>query len=116
MRWLDQSSGSPRVQLQQQQRPEAAHYAKGLVALPAEDSRIGAADTRDQSGADAEGTYGLLKGLEELLRLLSDSFAAEGSGRMDPASLAMHDLETVETWARAVQEVTPTRSEHHPYR
>ena len=35
---------------------------------------------------------------------------------MDPASLAMHDLETVETWARAVPEVTPTRGEHYPNR
>jgi hypothetical protein len=35
---------------------------------------------------------------------------------MDPASLAIHDLETVETWIRAVQEVTSTRREHHPYR
>ena len=68
------------VQLQQQQGTETAHRAEGPVALQAENPGTDATDTRDQSGANAEGTDGLLKGLEELLRLLSDTLAAEGSG------------------------------------
>jgi len=99
----------PGVQLQQQQRTEAAHCAKGPVALQAENSGTDETDTRDQSGADAEGTYGLLKGLEELLRLLSDSFAAANSGPMDTASFAFHNLEAMETRPSAVREATSTR-------
>ncbi len=57
-----------------------------------------------------------LRGWKSYFGYCQTPLAAEGSGQMDPASLAMHDLETVETWARAVQEVTPTRSEHQPYR
>src|SRR5436190_1762869 len=47
-----------------------------------------------------------LKGLEELLRLLSDPFAAQGSGSMDTASAAIHDLEAVETRNNSVREAT----------
>jgi len=63
-----------------QQRAEAAHLAEGFTALQAEDPESDATNTRNQSGTNDEGTCGLLKGLEELLRLLSDTFAAESSG------------------------------------
>jgi hypothetical protein len=96
------------VQLQSQQGTEAAHCAKGPAALQAENSGTDATDTRDQSGTDAEGTYGLLKGLEELLRFLSDSLAAENSGSMDTASSAFHDLEAMETWHSAIREAPAT--------
>ncbi|HEY2118834.1 MAG TPA: hypothetical protein VGH37_06570, partial [Candidatus Acidoferrum sp.] len=65
---------------------------------------------------DDEGTDGLRQRLERILRLLSDTFGAEGPGSMDPTSVAIHDLEAVETWAHAVQTVAPTGSEHHSYR
>ena len=51
------------VQLQQQQRTEAAHRAEGHVALQAENPGTDATDERNQSGTNAEGTNGLLKGL-----------------------------------------------------
>src|SRR6266478_2668880 len=70
----------PGVQLQPQQRAEAAHLAEGFTALQAEDPGSDATNTRNQSGTNDEGTCGILKGLEELLRLLSDTFAAESSG------------------------------------
>ena len=64
---------------------------------------------KQQSGADDEGTCGLLTGLEELLRLLSDPFAAEDTGSMDPASSTIHDLEAMETRHNAVREATSPR-------
>src|ERR1039457_1422155 len=74
----------PRVQLQQQQRAKTANLTEGPVALQAGNSGTDATDKRDQSGTNDEGTCGgLLKGLEELLRLLSDAFAAKSSGWMD---------------------------------
>ena len=96
------------VQLQSQQGTEAAHCAKGPAALQAENSGTDATDTRDQFGTDAEGTYGLLKGLEELLRFLSDFLAAENSGSVDTASFAFHDLEAMETWHSAIREAPAT--------
>ena len=96
------------VQLQQQQGTKAAHCAQGPVALQAENSGTDTTDTRDQSGTNAEGTYGLLKGLEELLRLLSDPFAAENSGPMDTASSAFHDLEAMERRHSAIREAPAT--------
>lgn len=56
-----------------------------------------------------EGTCGLLKGLEKILRLLSDTLGAEGSGGMDTPSAAIHALEAVETRQATVREATPTR-------
>jgi len=50
----------PGVQLQQQPGTEAAHCAKGPVALQAKNSGTDTTDTRDQSGTNAAGTYGLL--------------------------------------------------------
>ena len=47
--------------------------------------------------------------LEELLRLLSDTLAAESSGSMDTASSAYHDLEAMETRPSAVREAPATR-------
>jgi RNA-directed DNA polymerase len=79
VKWGQKCGGSTgraevlRVQLQQQQRAETAHLAEGFVALQAEDPGTDATDARDQSGADDEGTNRLLKGLEELLRLLSNA-------------------------------------------
>ena len=99
----------PGVQLQQQQRTEAAHCAKGPVALQAENSGTDATDARNQSGTNAEGTDGLLKGLEELLRLLSDTLTAAETGSMDTPSFAVHDLEAVETRKAAVREVASPR-------
>jgi hypothetical protein len=64
------------VPLQQQQGTQAAYRAKDPVARQAENPGTDATAMRDQSGTDAEGTDGLLKGLEGLLRLLSDSLAA----------------------------------------
>jgi hypothetical protein len=98
----------PRLQLQQQQGTQAAHRAEGLVARQAEDSGADATDTRDQSGTDAEGTCGLLEGLEELLRFLSDFLAAENSGSVDTSSFAVHDLEAMETWHSAIRETPVT--------
>ena len=77
--------------------PKRRICAKGLVALQAENSGTDATDTRNQSGTNAEGTDGLLKGLEELLRLLSDTLAATAPGSMDTPSSAVHDLEAMET-------------------
>jgi hypothetical protein len=52
---------------------KAANFAEGPVVLRAENLGADATDTRGQFGTDAEGTDGLLKGLEGLLRLLSDA-------------------------------------------
>src|SRR5258707_4990 len=68
------------VQLQQQQGTEAAHRAESPVALQAENPGTDATDARNQTGTNAEGTDGLLKGLEELLRLLSDTLTAAATG------------------------------------
>ena len=59
--------------------PKRRHLAEGFVALQAKDSRTDSTDTRNQPGTNAEGANGLLKGLEELLRILSDTLAAESS-------------------------------------
>src|SRR5882762_4420389 len=99
----------PWVQLQQQQRAETAHRAEGFVALQAEDSGSDATDARNQSSTNAEGTDGLLKGLEELLRLLSNALGAEISRSMDTTSVAIYDLEAVETRNSSVREATSTR-------
>jgi hypothetical protein len=48
-------------------------------------------------------------GLEELLRLLSDTLVAENSGSMDTPSSAVHDLEAMEVRPATVPEATPTR-------
>ena len=97
------------VPLQQQQGTEAAHRAEGPVALQAENPGTDATDARNQSGTNAEGTDGLLKGLEGLLRLLSDTLAATATGSMDTPSVAIHDLEAMETRETTVRETTPTR-------
>ena len=70
----------PGVQLQSQQGTQTAHRAEGLVALQAEDPGADATDTRNQPRTDDEGTRRLFTRLEELLRLLSDTLAAESSG------------------------------------
>src|SRR5229473_6376443 len=97
------------VQLQQQQGTEAAHRAEGPVALQAENPGTDATDARNQSGTNAEGTNGLPKGLEELLRLLSDTLTATATGSMDTPSSAVHDLEAMEARPATVREATPTR-------
>ena len=97
------------VQLQQQQGTETAHLAEGFVALQAEDPRADATDARNPSGTNAEGTRGLSTRLEELLRFLSDSLAAENSGSMDTASSAVHDLEALETRPSAVRKAPAAR-------
>jgi Reverse transcriptase (RNA-dependent DNA polymerase) len=99
----------PGVQLQQQQGAQATNLAEGFATLQAEDSGTNATDKRDQSRTDDEGACSLLKGLEELLRLLSDPLVAENSGSLDTASSAIHDLEAVETRTTAVREATSTR-------
>ncbi len=106
----------PGVQLQQQQGTETAHLAKGPVAQQAENPRTYATDPGDQPGTDDERTCGLLKGLEGILRLLSDTLGATGSRSMDPTPVAVHDLEGVETRAYAVPGVKQTGSEHHSCR
>jgi hypothetical protein len=98
----------PWVQLQPQQGTEAAHRAEGPAALQAEDPGADAMDTRNQPGTDDEGTRSLFTGLEELLRLLSDTLAAESSGGMDTASVAIHALEAMETREAAVRAVAST--------
>ena len=50
------------------------------VLLQAEGSGTDATDARNQSGTNAEGTDGLRKGLEGLLRLLSDTLSATATG------------------------------------
>ena len=57
-----------------------------------------------------EGTDGLLKRLEGLLRLQSDTLTATATRSMDTTSFAVHDLEAMETRFNALPEVTPTRS------
>jgi RNA-directed DNA polymerase len=88
--------------------PKRAHCAEGPVALQAENPGTDATDARNQSGTNAEGTDGLLKGLEELRRLLSDPLTAAATGSMDTPSSAVHDLEAMETWEAAVREATST--------
>ena len=100
------------VQLQQEQGTEKAHRAEGPVALQAENPGTDATDARNQSGTNAEGTDGLLKGLEELLRLLSDALTAAATGSMDTPSSAVHDLEAMEARPATVREATPTRGWH----
>src|SRR3979490_3234171 len=73
-------SNLPREKLQPPQGTETAHRAEGPAALQAEDPGTDATDARNQSGTNAEGTDGLFTRLEELLWLLSDTFAAKGSG------------------------------------
>jgi hypothetical protein len=90
------------VQLQPKQGTETAHRAEGPVALQAESPGTDATDTRNQCGADDEGTCGLLKGLEELLWLLSNTLTAAATGSMDPPSVAVHDLEAMEAWYGSV--------------
>jgi hypothetical protein len=107
----ERSVEQTREPFQQQQRAEAAHLAESFVALQTKDPRADATDTRNQSGTNAEGTDGLLKGLEELLRLLSDTLAAENSGPMDTPSSAFHDLETMETRHSAVREAAAARGQ-----
>jgi hypothetical protein len=68
------------VQFQQQQGTETAYRAEGPVALQAENPGTDATDARHQSGTNAERTDGLLKGLEGLLRLLSDTLTATATG------------------------------------
>jgi len=97
------------VQFQQQQGTETAYRAEGPVALQAENPGTDATDARNQSGTNAEGTDGLLKGLEELLRLLSDTLTAAATGSMDTPSSAVHDLEAMEARPATVREATPTR-------
>ena len=63
-------------------------------------SRTNATDMRDQSGANAEGTSGLLKGLEELLRFLSAHLRTAKPGLLDPTQVAIHDL--WKQWKREV--------------
>jgi len=61
-------------------RSPGGHRPKGTVALQGEDPGIDAEDPRDQFGTDDKRTRGLLKGLEELLQLLSDTHTATSSG------------------------------------
>src|ERR1700680_1185611 len=84
--------------------------------MQAEDSATDATDARDQSRTNAEGTDGLLKGLEELLRLLSNALGAENSRSMDTTSVAIHDLEAMETRNSSVREATSTRCRSGPRR
>jgi hypothetical protein len=92
-----------------QQGTETAHRAEGPVALQAENPGTDATDARHPSGTNAEGTDSLLKGLEELLRLLSDTLTAAAAGSMDTPSVAVHDLEAMETRDATVWEATSTR-------
>jgi RNA-directed DNA polymerase len=82
--------------------------AEGSVALQAENPGTDATDARHQSGTNAEGTDGLPKGLEELLRLLSDTLTAAATSSMDTPSSAVHALEAMEARPAAVREATPS--------
>src|SRR5260370_31443485 len=52
--------------------------------------------------------------MEELLRLLSDALGTASSGGMDTTSVAIHDLEAMETRKAAVREVASTRARSGP--
>jgi len=93
-------------------KPKRRISPKALLRCKQKIRELTRTDTRDQSGADDEGTCGLLKGLEELLRFLSDSFAAEGAGSLDTASTAIHDLEAMETRPSAVRKAMSTRGRY----
>src|SRR5260370_8467448 len=54
--------------------------------------------------------------MEELLRLLSDALGTASSGGMDTTSVAIHDLEAMETRKAAVREVASTRARSGPRR
>jgi len=88
---------------------EDMNLAEGFAKLQAENPGTDATDARNQSGTNAEGTDGLLKGLEELLRLLSNTLNAAATGSMDTPSSAVHDLEAMEARPATVREATPTR-------
>ncbi len=83
----------PGLRLQREQATETAHRAEGAIAPQAENPGTDATDARNQAGTNAEGTDGLRKGLEELLRLLSDARGPASSGGMDTTSVAIHDLD-----------------------
>jgi reverse transcriptase-like protein len=68
------------IQLQHRRGAQTARCAQGLAALQAEDPGADATDARNQPGTNDEGTRSLLTGLEELLRLLSDTLAAKETG------------------------------------
>ena len=105
-----------RVQLQSPQGTQAAHRAEGPAALQAENPGADATDTRNRPRTDDEGTRRLSTRLEELLRLLSDTLAAESSGGMDTTSVTIHDLEAVETRKAPVRAVAPSRDQLGPRR
>ena len=84
------------------------------IALQAESPGVDATDTRDQSGTNAEGTRGLLKGLEELLQLLSDALDTAKPRLLDTPQVAIDDLEAMEEWSRAVPGASTTGGKRGP--
>ena len=114
MQWLDSRAEVLGVQLQPPQGTETAHRAEGRVALQAENPGTDATDAGNQSGTSAEGTCGLLKGLEELLRLLSDASDTAKPRLLDTPPLAIHDLEAMEAWSSAVQRASTTGRKRGP--
>jgi len=85
-----------------------AASACGILRCKQKVREFDATDTRDQSGTNAEGTRGLLKGLEELLQLLSDALDTAKPRLLDTPQVAIDDLEAMEEWSRAVPGASTT--------
>jgi hypothetical protein len=98
--------------------------AKSAVARPAERKFLGFSFRYNKAPKRRIAPKALLRCKQKILELtrrtrgirLSDTRAAENSGGMDTTSVAIHDLETVETREAAVREAASSRDRSGPRR